>query len=94
MKRILNNVNQNLSKILNVDEKKLEYHLNKLEENLIYNSKKDIEICLDIKIKKKYCINENDFEVSRNVMEYFSEFGIDFFFEVDCDIKNNNCSIF
>ena len=49
MKRILNNVNQNLSKILNVDEKKMEYDLNKFEENLIYNSKKDHEQFLDIK---------------------------------------------
>ena len=51
MKRILNNVNQNLNKILNVDEKQLEC-LKKLEENLVYLKK--ILNALNIKIKNKH----------------------------------------
>jgi hypothetical protein len=88
MERILNNVNQNINKI--VDEKELECYIKKFEDNLDYLNK--ILNDVNIKIQNKYHItNKIDFKVSRNVIDYFSEFGIDFLFEVDCGNKNKYC---
>lgn len=97
MKTFLRNVKQNINKI--IDEiKNCFVYSNSLygSENTLTNKlESDVEPFLqhlDIRIKDKYIINENDFKVSKNSFEYFSDLGIEFFFEVEC--YQSNCLIF
>ena len=90
MEVFLNNINQNINKIICEIKKSSEYAISL--DNSNDNQKENLDLepyikTLGIIIKNKYIINENDFKVSKNVMEYFSDFGIEFFFEIECFIK-------
>ena len=67
---------------------------NNIEENL-RKTKKIIELKSDkkMKIEKKYKPDEIkvDFKPSKNILEYFSDFGIEFLFEID---NPESCIIF
>ena len=93
MKTFLDNVNHNINEI----KKVLEYHNSLYESEDIMNNDLHLDLYIyyiDIKIKDKYIVNENDLKISKNIMEYFSDFGIEFFFEIECCKKTDYCIFF
>lgn len=80
MKAFLKNVNKNLSKIEDNAFMENYDNLNYYFSNLKF---------FNIQIKDMNYINKNttELKVSRNTVEYFNDFGIEFFFEIDCKLE-------
>ena len=92
MNYYLNNVELNLKKM----EKYSDYLI--FKENNKSNSLaikiKDVIKNLDIQILKKFDMNiiKDELKVPQSSIDYFNDFGIEFFFEIDC--IEENCLIF
>ena len=82
MQEFLDNVKKNLSAFKQLEEYKSKEYI---ADSLKY---------VNILIKNKFLNNINFFNVSRNVREYFKDFGIEFLFEIELEVYRNNCIIF
>ena len=78
MGAILKNIRQN---ILEIETKEIFKNINQADTS---DNRLKVFNVLDINISNKYSLEEikTECEVSKNVFEYFNDFGIDFFFEI------------
>ena len=84
----------NKYKVMEAFLNNIEKNLNQIEkfEKIIENNYENYIRLLDIKITKKNPIKGSDIKVPKNVIYYFKDFGIEFFFEIECIF--NSCIIF
>jgi len=97
MKTFLDNVNHNINEIIAEIKKGFEYDNSLYKSECVINNDLHLDPYIkyiDIKIKDKWIVNENDLKISKNTMEYFSDFGVEFFFEIECCKKPDYCISF